>query len=76
MIFESGDPEEEKLKKELEGYGGKVVMRKILGKPEDTFLQVIFSQILALKVAEGKGINPEKPRNLTKVVRLDEKQGV
>jgi len=75
VIFESGDPEEEKLKRELEGYGGKVVMRKILGKPEDTFLQVIFSQILALKVAEGKGINPEKPRNLTKVVRLDEKQG-
>jgi len=61
------------LKVELEGYGGKVLVKEGLTKgPEDVFLRAIFSQVLALKIAEEKGVDVEKPRNLTKVVRLED----
>ncbi|HBT26544.1 MAG TPA: iron dicitrate transport regulator FecR [Pseudothermotoga sp.] len=73
IIFESGQTlkEEEKLKAELENYGGMVLMnKKLTDGPEDLFARVIFSQILGLKIAERKGVDVEKPRNLTKVVVL------
>lgn len=74
-IFRGGEKEErkeeEKLKKELESYGGKVIFReKLTDGPEDAFLRIVFSQILALKIAEKKGVDVERPRNLTKVVVL------
>ncbi|HCZ06445.1 MAG: hypothetical protein PWP37_1553 [Thermotogota bacterium] len=74
-IFRGGEKEErkeeEKLKKELESYGGKVIFReKLTDEPEDAFLRIVFSQILALKIAEKKGVDVERPRNLTKVVVL------
>jgi len=75
LIFKGGGNEEgeEKLRAELEGYGGKVVMKERLAKgSEDVFLKPIFSQILALKIAETKGVDVEHPRNLGKVVVLDD----
>ena len=78
-IFMRGEEEERKLKRELEGYGGKVVTVGVGGSDivlgEDVvssvFMGAIFSQVLGLKVAERKGIDVEKPRNLTKIVRID-----
>jgi glucosamine--fructose-6-phosphate aminotransferase (isomerizing) len=73
-IFKGGDRskvEEEKLKRELESYGARVVLReKLSDGAEDVFLSVIFSQVLALKIAQRKGIDVDSPRNLTKVVKL------
>ncbi|MDK2886463.1 MAG: hypothetical protein PWP54_1021 [Thermosipho sp. (in: thermotogales)] len=71
IIYGNETFEETKLKHELESYGGKVIIRKTLSKDQkDAFLQVIFGQILGLKLAYHKNIDVEKPRNLTKVVKF------
>ena len=71
VIYGTGMEDEQKLKQELESYGGKVIIRKSFSKEQrDAFLQVIFGQILGLKLAYKKSIDVEKPRNLTKVVKL------
>ncbi len=79
VLYTRGIDEEKKLKEELEGYGGKVITVGVEGSdlyvsnliPEDAFLRAIFAQVLGLKRAEFKGLDVEKPRNLTKVVKLE-----
>ncbi|MGB9858137.1 MAG: SIS domain-containing protein [Dictyoglomaceae bacterium] len=77
-IYGEREKEEEKLREELKSYGGKVIL---IGKegsdlfvsnhfPYDLSLRVIFAQILGLRIAERKGLDVEKPRNLTRVVRI------
>ncbi len=70
VIYGDGE-EEKKLADELESYGGKVILRKRLsGNFEDSFVQTIFAQFLGLEIAKRKGIDVEKPRHLTKVVKI------
>ncbi|MCD6442486.1 MAG: SIS domain-containing protein [Thermotogae bacterium] len=78
-MFARGEEEEERLKRELEGYGGKVITIGVEGSDVflgddptiSVFMGAIFSQILGLKIAEEKKIDVENPRNLTKVVKID-----
>jgi glucosamine--fructose-6-phosphate aminotransferase (isomerizing) len=71
VVIYSDGKEEKKLAEELEGYGGKVMVRKRLSKNyEDMFAQTIFAQMLGLNLAKRKGVNVENPRNLTKVVKI------
>ncbi len=76
--------EEEKMASEIEKLGGKAVnvsdkqMNNILNVIVpynsddfgDWFLRVIPMQILGVKKAISKGLNPDEPKNLTKVVKL------
>lgn len=77
-IYSEGDEEEEKLVKELEGYDGKVIL---IGNekshlfisnnfPYDLSLRILFAQLLGLRIAERKNLDVDKPRNLTRVVRI------
>ena len=78
VMYVRGEREEEKLREELLGYGGKVVTVGCRGDvetsdivPEEVFMRPTFAQVLGLKIAERKGLDVENPRNLTKVVRLE-----
>lgn len=72
VIFSSDDKEEQDFVREMKGYGATVVERKVLDTTgRDAFAQVIFSQLMGLHFAKVKGVNPERPRNLTRVVELD-----
>jgi len=78
IIFSEKDKEEDKLVEELKNYGGNVI--KIGDEnsdlyisndfPYDLSLRIIFSQILGLHIAERKGLDVDRPRNLTKVVSI------
>ncbi|MCD6551578.1 SIS domain-containing protein [Thermotoga sp.] len=71
VIYGDGE-HEQALAQEIEGLGGRAVVRpRFLENYEDSFIQVIFAQLLGLEIAKKKGIDVENPRNLTKVVRLD-----
>ncbi len=69
-----------KLREELEGFGAKVVdvgpggdvdLDCGLPRGSDAFLRTIPFQVLALEVAKTKGLNPDSPDKLTKVVKLE-----
>lgn len=61
-----------KLAKEIENLGGHVVLRGSYAENyEDSFVLVIFSQLLGLSLAKLKGVDVENPRNLSKVVIID-----
>lgn len=78
VVYTSGSEEERRLCEELETFGAKVLTIGCEGShifvgnnvPQDAFLRVIFGQILALDTALRKGVDVERPRNLTKVVKL------
>ena len=68
------------LRRELEGYGATVLeigpakeleIPCYLERGEDTFLRIVPTQVLALEMAKAKGVNPDTPRNLTKVVKIE-----
>ncbi len=73
------DENNESIRRELEGLGAKVYevgSGKDISIPSghmrsDTFLRVIPAQVLALEVAKRKGINPDRPRNLERVVKIN-----
>ena len=67
------------LRQELESYGAKVVeigykkdvdILKDFGRGKSTPLRVIPIQVFAMILAKVKAVNPDSPRNLTKVVKL------
>lgn len=84
-LTKEGYEEEMKLVKELEGYGGTVVTvgEKTGSKYHislgyempfdgiDSFIRVLPIHIMGLKLAELKGVDVDKPRNLSKVVIID-----
>lgn len=72
VIFGDGE-EEKKLANEINQMRGKAILRrKMTNFYEDSFIQVIFSQLLGYNLARRKGVDIENPRNLTKVVKLDD----
>ena len=84
-LTKEGYEEEMKLVKELEGYGGTVVTigEKAGSKYHinldyempfdgiDSFIRVLPIHVMGLKLAELKGVDVDKPRNLSKVVIID-----
>lgn len=76
--------EEEKVAKEIESLGGTVInisskkmslIHNIIIPYEnddfgDWFLKVIPAQLIGVKRAEARGLNPDTPKNLTRVVKL------
>jgi glucosamine--fructose-6-phosphate aminotransferase (isomerizing) len=84
-LTKEGYEEEMKLVKELEGYGGTVITigekegskyHISLGYEMpfdgmDSFIRVLPIHIMGLKLAELKGVDVDKPRNLSKVVIID-----
>ncbi len=72
VIFGEGESSK-KLAKEIEKLGGHTLLRRSYAKGyEDSFVLVIFSQLLGLSLAKLKGVDVESPRNLSKVVIIDE----
>ncbi len=78
FMFPLFPEEEKKLAKELESLGGKVVfLGEEWGLPQDInkeFLYLFWIPIFhefGLQRALFKGLNPDNPKNLTKVVKLD-----
>ena len=79
ILISRGNSEERKLIDELKSYGGEVVTVGAKGSdifisddiPRNAFLGAIFPQILGLLIAKEKKLDVEKPRNLTKVVKLE-----
>ncbi len=70
----------EKLGKELEefgagvltvGPGGDIDVSCALPKGSDVFLRTIPFQVLALEISKLKGVNPDNPEKLTRVVKLE-----
>ena len=78
-LISRGSEGERKLCDELKSYGGAVVTVGPTGSdifisddvPRNAFLGAIFSQVLGLLIAREKKLDVEKPRHLTKVVRLE-----
>ncbi|HOJ88245.1 MAG TPA: SIS domain-containing protein [Pseudothermotoga sp.] len=63
--------EELNLLNEMKNYGALTILREPIAKNgEDAFVQVTFAQLLGLSIAKRKGLNPDQPRNLSKVVTL------
>ncbi|WP_448516011.1 SIS domain-containing protein [Pseudothermotoga sp.] len=72
VIFSNGTKEEKALVEEMRNYGAHVIERNSLdSSARDAFAQVIFSQLIGLRLARLKGVDPERPRNLTRVVELN-----
>jgi len=72
VIFTNETKEERRFIEEMRNYGAHVVERNSLDSSgRDAFAQVIFSQLMGLRLAKLKGIDPLRPRNLTRVVELN-----
>ncbi|HBT39431.1 MAG: Sugar isomerase (SIS) [Thermotoga sp. 50_1627] len=65
------NPEEVTLLGEMQRLGASTVLRTPAAENgQDAFLQVLFGQLLGLIIAKRKGLNPDQPRNLSRVVFL------
>lgn len=72
VIFSNGTKEERRLAEEVKAYGAQVIERiSIDGFGRDAFAHVIFSQLMGVHLAKLKGVDPQKPRNLTRVVEFN-----
>jgi len=72
VIFTNGSKEERRFIEEMRNYGAQVVERNSLDSSgRDAFAQVIFSQLMGLRLAKLKCVDPQRPRNLTRVVEMN-----
>jgi len=75
-IFGEDEENNRTLEKELRDFSSTVInLGKLFKKTNITsknvaFLQIIFAQILGLKIAKNKSIDVDRPRNLDKVVKF------
>ncbi|PNR98272.1 sigma factor regulator FecR [Petrotoga mexicana DSM 14811] len=75
-IFGEDEENNQTLEKELRDLGstvinlGKLFKKTNIPSKNVAFLQILFAQILGLRIAKNKGINVDRPRNLDKVVKF------
>jgi glucosamine--fructose-6-phosphate aminotransferase (isomerizing) len=75
-IFGEDEENDRTLEKELRDFGstvinvGKLFKKMSITSKNFAFLQIIFAQILGLRIAKNKNIDVDRPRNLDKVVKF------